>query len=148
MRFKVMSEKECAAGFVFMAIGIGWGWASLHYQLGTATDMGPGYFPLAVSVALVFLGICSIIRSLKIADPARIGAWPFRTILFILLGIVAFALLVGRAGLVAASVALIALSCHQRILTRPLELAALTGGLVILVVALFVYALDLPFDPF
>jgi hypothetical protein len=148
MRFKVLSEKECAAGFLFMAIGVGWGWASLHYQLGTATDMGPGYFPLAISVALVFLGLCSVIRSLRVGSPVRIGAWPVRAFVSILLGVIAFALLVGHAGLIAASVALIALGCHQRILTRPFELATLTAGLVVLVVALFVYALDLPFDLF
>jgi hypothetical protein len=148
MRFKILSEKECVAGFLFMAIGVGWGYASSHYQLGMATDMGPGYFPLAVSVALVFLGMCSVIRSLRVADGERVGAWPLRAMLFILLGVVAFALLLGHFGLIAASLALIALSCHHRLLTRPLEVVALAVGIIALVVVLFVYALDLPFDLF
>ena len=148
MRFKILSEKECVAGFLFMAIGVGWGYASSHYRLGMATDMGPGYFPLAVSVALVFLGMCSVIRSLRVADGERVGAWPLRAMLFILLGVVAFALLLGHFGLIAASLALIALSCHHRLLTRPLEVVALAVGIIALVVVLFVYALDLPFDLF
>jgi hypothetical protein len=61
------------AGFLFLAIGLGWGYASSHYPRGIATDMGPGCFPLAVSVALVFLGMCSVMRSLRVADGERIG---------------------------------------------------------------------------
>jgi hypothetical protein len=148
MRFRILNEKECVAGFLFMAIGAGWGYASFHYQLGTATEMGPGYFPLAVSIALIFLGLCSVMRALRVADGERIGAWPLRAMFFILLGVVAFALLLGQLGLIAASLALIGLSCHRRLLTRPLEVLALAVGVIGLVVALFVYALDLPFDLF
>ncbi len=148
MRLRVLSEKECVAGVVFMASGSGWGFAATHYQLGTATDMGPGYFPLAVSVALILLGLCSVIRSLPVVDAERIGEWPLRAMLFILLGVVAFALLLGQIGLIAASLALIGLSCHDRLLTRPLEVAGLAAGVIALVVALFVYVLDLPFELF
>jgi hypothetical protein len=148
MRFRVLSEKECVAGLLFMAIGAGWGYAAMHYQIGTATLMGPGYFPLAVSVALIVLGLCSVIRSLRVVDDERIGAWPFRALLSILLGVVAFAVLLGHFGLIAASLALIGLSCHQRLLTRPLEVAALATGVIALVVLLFVYLLELPFELF
>jgi uncharacterized membrane protein len=148
MRFRILSQKEFLAGLLFMAIGAGWGFASTRYQIGTATNMGAGYFPLVVSVALIVLGLCSVVRSLKVADPERIGAWPVRAMLSILLGIVAFALLLGHLGLVAASLALIGLSSYQRLFTRPLELAALATGVITLVVVLFVYALDLPFELF
>jgi hypothetical protein len=110
--------------------------------------MGPGYFPLAVSVALIVLGLCSVVRSLRVVDDERIGVWPFRALLSILLGVVAFAVLLGHLGLIAASLALIGLSCNQRLLTRPLEVAALATGVIALVVLLFVYLLELPFELF
>ena len=68
MKFKVRSQREFAAGLIFFFIGAIWLASSLSYRVGTATAMGPGYFPLVVSLILTGLGIGSVFRSLTFAE--------------------------------------------------------------------------------
>ena len=108
--------------------------------------MGPGYFPLAVSLTLASLGIGSVIRSLTVADPDVLDPWPIAAIVFVLGGVVGFGLLLQSAGLIAAAAVLILLSCWSRLLTRPVETLLLAVALIALVSGIFVFGLGMPVD--
>jgi hypothetical protein len=108
--------------------------------------MGPGYFPLAVSLILAGLGIGSVIRSLTVAEPDVLDPWPIAAIVFILGGVVGFGLLLQSAGLIAAAAVLILLSCWSRLRTRPGETLLLTAALIALVAGIFVFGLGMPVD--
>ncbi len=144
MRIRILSEKEFVAGLLFAVIGLGWAYAATNYDQGTATQMGPGYFPHAVGIALAGVGLCSVIRSMRVVDADRIGRWPFVTVFFILLSVVSFALLLTRFGLVAASAAVVLISCYNRLFRRPVEALLLALCITGFVAGLFVYLLALP----
>ncbi len=55
-----------------------------------------------------------------------------------------FALLIERAGLVVASIALVLICNPRRLLTNPVEMAALAAATAGFVAVLFVYVLGLP----
>jgi hypothetical protein len=146
MTFEVRSRREFIAGLLFFAIGAIWAADAATYRVGTATAMGPGFFPLVLALVLTVLGAASVIRSLRSLDVEPLGPWPIAALVFVLGGIVAFGLLIEQAGLVLAAASLILLSCWSRVLTRPIETLALAVALVSLVAGIFVYGLGMPFD--
>jgi Tripartite tricarboxylate transporter TctB family len=148
MKIRVLSQKEFVAGILFMLVGLCWAYASSKYDLGTATDMGPGYFPMAVSIAITIMGACSVVRATRVVDLDKIGGWSPFVFVIILLSVVSFGLLLNYAGLVPASIALILISCCQRILKKPLEVLALAVLLIGFNVILFIYLLKLPLNLF
>jgi hypothetical protein len=146
MKFRVRSQREFAAGLIFFSIGAIWLASSLSYRVGTATAMGPGYFPLVVSLILAGLGIGSVIRSLKFAEPDVIEPWPLVAIVVVLGSVVGFGLLLESAGLIAAAAVLILVSCWSRLWARPFETLLLTVALIALVSGIFVFGLGMPVD--
>jgi Tripartite tricarboxylate transporter TctB family len=146
MKFRVRSQREFTAGLIFFSTGAIWLAASLNYRIGTATAMGPGYFPLVVSLLLTVLGLGSVIRSLNIEETDILGSWPPVAVIFVLGGVVSFGLLLESTGLIAAAAVLILLSCWSRLRTRPLETLLLTAALIALVSGIFVFGLGMPVD--
>jgi Tripartite tricarboxylate transporter TctB family len=146
MMFRVRSQREFTAGIIFFCIGSIWIAAALQHRIGSATAMGPGYFPLAVSLILAALGIASVIRSLTIADADVLEPWPLAALVFVLGGVVGFGLLLESAGLIAAAAVLILLSCWSRLRARPGETLVLAVALIALVAGIFVFGLGMPVD--
>lgn len=50
-------NKDIVAGAIFLAFAIGFGLVSTAYPMGSAAQMGPGYYPLLLSGVLGLLGI-------------------------------------------------------------------------------------------
>ena len=40
---------------------------SLEYKIGTAAEMGPGYFPLALGIVLTVIGLITLIGGWRVA---------------------------------------------------------------------------------
>lgn len=92
---KIKNEKDFFAGLLFLVLGTGYGWGATGYALGSAARMGPGYFPLLVGVLLAVIGVLVMFKALVIETEggARIGAWAWRPLVFVLGGNVLFGLL-------------------------------------------------------
>jgi hypothetical protein len=150
MSIRIANQKEFAAGGLFVAIGVIWAIASTRLSLGQATHMGPGYFPLCMSIALVCLGLISMARSVRAMEQVRLDLerFPLVAFAFLLVGIVGFGLLVRSAGLVPASLFVVACCCHRLWLKRPLEAVAITIGFTVVAALIFVKGLGLPIDLF
>ena len=113
----IKSEKDFASGVMFIATGGGFAWASAtEYTIGTASQMGPGYFPLVLGLILSMLGAFILFFSLVVETPdgGKIGGFAWRPLLCILGANLAFGALLGglpsiglpSMGLVVATVAL------------------------------------------
>jgi hypothetical protein len=57
-------KKDTLTGLLFFSIGALFFLYSKTYDIGTLTDMGPGYFPTVVSFILLCLGIIMILKSI------------------------------------------------------------------------------------
>jgi hypothetical protein len=144
---RIRLSTDLLTGLLFLAFG---GFVIIYgarYPLGTAARMGAGLYPLLVSCALVLLGAILVVRSLF--RPGEVlEAINARPLFFVLLGTLAFALLVERSGFVIASVALVFAArigggdFHWR------EVTVLAGVLVAFIGALFWLGLSLPLKPF
>jgi len=99
-------SKDFLSGLMF----IGFGLAALYFgqklALGTPVRMGPGYVPRMLSLTLLGLGalIC-IIAVVSGSEPVEKLKW--KPLTLVTIGIVCFALLFERAGLIPALVVLI-----------------------------------------
>ena len=104
-----LNNKDLWAGLMFVAFGVGALWYGTTLSLGTAVRMGPGYVPRMLSFIMIGLGAVVAIRALLVgSDPIDRGQW--KPIVFVTIGVVVFAFLFERAGMVPATIALVFLS--------------------------------------
>jgi hypothetical protein len=131
MQLRINAPKDLLAGAIFVACGAATFVFSHQYEIGTPLQMGPGFFPAAIALVLIGVGIAAVLRGLtqKTIDP--ITPHKIAPLIAIFIGILAFSFLIERAGLLIASAALIGIACFQMLRTKPLEVlityVALTG---------------------
>ena len=95
---KIASQKDFFSGLLFTIVGISFAVGATNFTVGTASRMGPGYFPLLLGILLAVLGILVTLISFrsKAPDGDPIGAIAWRPLGYILGANLAFgALLVG-----------------------------------------------------
>jgi hypothetical protein len=148
VQIRIKNPQRFASGLIFLAIGA-FGMADgARYRLGSATHMGPGYFPFVVSAVIALLGLASAVTSLRAAHRPRPMVWHIVPLLCILAGIFAFGLLIEHAGLVLAIAAVVVLGCYQRLLSRPWEVLVIGIVLVVMSLAMFIRGLGMPWHAF
>lgn len=106
---RIRAEKDFWAGLLYVGLATGFLWFGREYRVGTASRMGPGYFPQVLGWLFFAIGAASIGRSLFV-DGGRIGGIAFKPLAIVSVAIAAFALLLQPAGLIFALPILVALS--------------------------------------
>lgn len=138
------NAKDIAAGGFFTLLGLYFcinAWMNL--TIGTAFRMGPGYFPIMLGGILALLGIAILVKSLVTAS-GPIGTFSVRGTLLIGIAPVVFGVTVRPLGLVAAiflSTFVAAMSSRR---VSILLAFALSAGLTIFCIIVFVVGLGLP----
>jgi hypothetical protein len=145
MRLQVRNPKNLYAGLLFGSFGIIGHTAGWSYPMGTAFRMGPGYFPLVINSALMLLSLVIIGTSFfgKVEPAPKLH---LRPLIFVLGGVVLFALLIIPLGLVIAATSLIVISRLGGWDIRFQQTVLLCLGLTIGAVLVFIYGLGLPFS--
>jgi hypothetical protein len=146
VQVRIQNPQRFAAGLIFLAIGAFAMIYGSRYRMGSATHMGPGYFPFVLSAIIALLGLSSALTSLAPAHAPRPVVWHVIPLICILAGIVAFGLLVEHAGLVLAIAAVVMLGCYQRLLSRPWEVLVIGIVLIGMSVGLFIHGLGMPWQ--
>jgi Tripartite tricarboxylate transporter TctB family len=143
----IRDGRSFGAGVLFGGIGLAAFLYGHKYPLGDPGQMGPGFFPAMLSLALVVLGSINVVRSLSVQGEG-FGHVALRPLLLVSAGVVVFALGVDRIGLVASILLLVAIGCLAGPRPRLREVALLAVLLAVLSAGIFVYALKLPFTLF
>jgi putative tricarboxylic transport membrane protein len=142
---RIASPQDFWSGVLFGGLGLFVAvYAATHYTVGTATRMGPGYFPVCVGGLVAVLGLVLLVRSLKFAGPA-LPALRLRPVLFIVAASIAYGFLLKPLGLVLATALLVVVSAMGGHEFRWREALPLALALAVFSVGVFVYALGLPF---
>lgn len=120
-------------------------WYISGLEIGTALEMGPGYFPLCIALLLGGMGAVLLVRGLAVEGPP-VPPLDLRAAGLIVLSFLAFALLLDRFGLVVAIMAQIVVASFAfrgSVLWQTLLFgAALAAGSSVL----FVTLLGIPVD--
>lgn len=143
----IRSHQDFASGVMFMIAGAAFAILARSYRMGTASSMGPGYFPFWLGVALALLGAVVVAQSLSrkgVAD--RIPRWDIKTLLWILGSVVLFGLLLQPLGLVLSLLVLVLVSSmasHEFTWRGAIGTAIV---MVLMSLGAFVYGLKLQFS--
>ena len=139
----VFRRQDVLGGLLLVAFGVAGLVLGASLEMGTARRMGPGFFPTILSWLVIGLGGLVAVRGLlRAGEPVTGIAW--RPLALITIAVVAFQLLIDRAGLALATVAVVALGSFAGRDARPREVAVLSLAMAVLAVLLFIYALGQP----
>jgi Tripartite tricarboxylate transporter TctB family len=140
----LLANKDFWSGLMLIAIGIAAIVMAREYPMGTALRMGPGYFPTALGVVLALFGLFIALRGFRSSDLIS-GSWSLRALVVVPVSLVLFGLLMDRAGFIPALVVLVVGSAAASREFNLLEVALLTIVLTVFCVAVFIFALGLPY---
>ena len=141
---KLPDSKDFWSGLMLIAIGAVAVFMARDYPFGTALRMGAGFFPVVLGVILVLFGLYFAARGLRSAEKI-VGNWSPRALIVLPLAFVIFGILMEHAGFVPAMLALIVGSAAAGTEFRIREVLALSVLLTVMCVALFIWALGLPY---
>jgi hypothetical protein len=140
---RVKNPQDLGAGVVFMLIGLAGLYSGKDLAFGTASKMGPGYFPMILSALILALGVGVGLKALAIEGPG-IEPIRLRPILFVVIAILMFGFLIDAVGLALTAVVLTVVAAYARREVNLIEVLLLGSGLAIFAVVVFVYALSQP----
>ncbi len=138
--FRIRSPEDFGSAVFFIVFGCAGLWFGREYEIGTASDMGPGYFPRVLSWCLIGFGMVLAVRSMKLDGP-RLEPIVWRGVFFTLGSILAYALLIETAGLAPAIFAVTALAAMASHESKWKETLAMALGMAVFCVLIFIYAL-------
>jgi len=123
-------SKDFLSGLMFIAFGLAALYFGQRLAVGTPVRMGPGYVPRMLSLILAGLGllIC-IVAAVSGSEPVEKPKW--KPITLVTIGVVAFALLFERAGLLPALVVLIMIAS---LANDEFKLTEVLGNMVVLAI--------------
>jgi len=149
-------QLEFLAATVVMAFGVTVAWIAAGYPQGTLLRPGSGLVPLAFGCLIVLLGAAIMVElglggsePEEAAEPDKVPALRQAiAVCAVSCGMIAFALLVERAGFIPAAMVLIILAGLGETRIRWLSLLALAIAMSAAGVAIFIWGFNLPLAPF
>jgi putative tricarboxylic transport membrane protein len=144
LKVRIRSPRDFFAGVIFLLFGLCAVLMGREYPMGTARQMGAGYFPVVLGALLVLFGSVIGVRSLMVAGE-KLENIGLRPLLLVLLAIGAFAASVDSMGIVAATILMTVIGAAASPESRWREVVVLTLALLGLSVGAFTYGLGLPF---
>ena len=98
---KLRNHQDFWSGMMLLVLGILFIVLSRQYQLGTAAKMGPGYFPTVLGGLLALLGVMIIFGAFAKSNPeTKLSPVGWRELFLLLLGVLLFAILLPKLGLI------------------------------------------------
>ncbi|KQT43198.1 hypothetical protein ASG43_15760 [Aureimonas sp. Leaf454] len=123
-------------------MGAAFGAGALGYPMGTATRMGAGYFPLALSIILAAFGVAILVKGMLHRGPVEsLGIVPWRGGFLILAAIIFFGFFVTRLGFVPTLFVTVFASALASRTMSVLGALALALGMIVLCYVIFVQGL-------
>jgi Tripartite tricarboxylate transporter TctB family len=141
--FRVRSPQDLGAGLMFVLIGAAGIYFGQDLAFGSASRMGPGYFPILLSYLIIALGIVLGIKGLA-TDGPPIPELRLRPLIAINLAILAFGLLIDWIGLAITAAVLTVGAAYARRDVNLVETLLLAVCLAVFTVGIFVYGLSQP----
>jgi Tripartite tricarboxylate transporter TctB family len=146
MNLEFLERKDFWSGVMLIVVGGGALFIARNYQFGSSLRMGPGYFPVILSAALVIFGVYFVLQGVRAGAEKLEGSWSLRALVIVPLSLVVFGLLIDRAGFIPAMLALIIISAAASKEFRLVEVLLFSVFLTAMCVVVFIWALGLPYE--
>jgi len=140
---KVRAGKDFWSGIMFLCFAVVGLYVARGYSMGSADEMGPGYFPVFLGIVLGALGLLLVARAITSGDEP-VGHISIRPLVYLVVAVVAFGVTIEPLGLVLSLILTVALAALAGRDSGPIEVAILAVVLAALSVGIFHFALRLP----
>ena len=140
---RIRSSQDFVTGLLFIVVGIGAIWIGADYAMGTAQRPGTGVLPRILAWCLIGCGGLLWIKAF-LSDGPDLGGLAWRPLIMITLALIAFSVLIDRAGLVVAMLASMTLAALGTPQTRWGEYVLFSIIMLVIGVGMFVYGLGMP----
>jgi hypothetical protein len=140
---RIRHAKDFCTGVMFLLFGGAAMFLATGYTIGSAANMGPGYFPFALGAFLAMLGVACLLRSVFWQNGLQ--QWPvlhLRPLALVLSSVVLFGLLLRPLGLPLSATVLVVLSSRASHEFRWKEALLNAAVLIFIVLVVFVYFLE------
>ena len=108
---QLRNKQDFWSGVMFIVIGLGFAWKATSYSMGTASRMGPGYFPHWLGIIMALLGAVIVLTAIRPrATKTSVDKLDFKILGIIIGAIVVFALSLRPMGLILSLFLLVAIS--------------------------------------
>jgi hypothetical protein len=144
MQLAIRDNRDFWAGAMLIATGVVAMVMARDYPFGTATRMGPGYFPVVLGALLTLFGLYHVILGLRSKEKIG-GNWSIRALIVLPMSLVLFGILMEYAGFVPALVTLVFGSSAAGQEFKLGEVLLLSIGITAFCVVLFIWGLGLPY---
>jgi Tripartite tricarboxylate transporter TctB family len=135
--------KDLLAGAFFILFGLAFVIGALGYTVGTPLRMGPGYFPLALGIALLVLGGVIAVKGFVAGEGEPVGGIALRPVILIVAAFLFFGIAVRGLGVVPTLFVTVLVAALARERTGPLGALLTAIGLTVASVLIFIVALQL-----
>ena len=144
MKQELCKNKDFWAGLMLIGIGAAAMFIARDYRFGSASRMGPGFFPTLLSMILIAFGGGIMAVGLRSGEKIR-GRVSLRALVLLPLSLVLFGILMEVAGFIPALVALAFLSAASGREFKFVEVLLMIALLTVASTALFIWGLGLPY---
>lgn len=153
MSLKIRNPRDLWCGLMFLGLGVLAIYLSHNYKMGTALEMGPGYFPTWLGYIMMGFGVAIGAGSFKVESEAGEGLgwrdWAFRPWLVTTGAIIVYALMMdAEVGFVPSLMTLVIGSSLAHKDIRWIETLILAVCVTAGAVAIFSYGIGLPYRLF
>lgn len=133
----------CLAVALFGLVAL---WVGTDYPLGTLRRMGPGFFPVIVSLLIVFFGLLAAVEAVRGGGKKTLFKW--RPVISVSVGILAWTVLIEPMGIVVATFALVGIGSLAQAPFRAVSVLVMAAGLCIAGYYVFIVGLGMPLTLF
>jgi len=142
---RFLTSKDILLGLVYIAFGAFYGiYTVLDLPIGSPLNMGPGFFPLSLSILLIVIGIAVLVPNISRYRERPFGEVNWRAVIAILASVLVFTVLARGAGMVIASAATVLVASLASRFATVRGLAITTVILSAFCTLVFIYGLKLP----
>jgi hypothetical protein len=144
LKSSITWSKDLVSGLVFITIGLAFLWIGSDYRFGSSSQMGPGYFPVVLSILLTALGSTVAVRAV-ISGGERISGVNVKGIVFVIGATFIFGLLIRPLGMPVAIFILAFVGAIASKHFHPFTSVLLAAGLSAFCMIVFNWGLGMPF---
>ena len=139
----IKSPQDFGAALLFIAFGACGIYFGLDLDRGTASDMGPAFFPYYLSICVIVIGLIVGGRALVFDGPA-IERPQLRPLAMVVIATLVFGYVIEYIGIVAGTMGMVVIAAYARRAVDLKETVILGAVITLFVIAVFVWALHQP----
>ena len=145
---KIKNQEDFWAGMMFASIGTLAIWLSTEYPMGTASRMGPGYFPTYLGAIMLIFGAIVAAMALKFEGGDKITPVAWKPMILLSVGFLLFGWGVDHIGFIPSLFGMCVITAAAGQTFKIVEVLVMSAVLIAGAVGIFIYGIELPFPLF